>query len=109
MLELTDRAQAAVSGFLAQASGRFTGLRIGVRDVSCSGVTYSLALIEAAEEDDITLNCGDVPVFVDSRSARLLEGCEVDFISENGGGFKIANPNVQTCASGCPSAGTCGI
>ena len=107
MLELTDRAQTAVSGFLAQASGRFAGLRIGIRDVTCSGVTYSLALSEQADEDDIVLTCGGIPVYVDPQSARLLEGCQVDFVSEGGGGFKIANPNIQSCASGCPSAGSC--
>ncbi len=53
MLNLTDRAQAAVAGFMARGAGRFAGLRIGVRDVTCSGVTYARALTESAEDDDL--------------------------------------------------------
>lgn len=107
MLDLTDRAKAAVAGFMASASRPFIGLRIGVKDVACSGVTYSLALIERAGDDDLELNCGVFSVFVDSRSAALLAGCEVDFVPDRGGGFAITNPNVQGCAAACPSAGRC--
>jgi len=107
MIELTDRAEAAISAFLSQASGRFAGLRIGVKDASCSGVTYALALVEQGETDDISLVCGTVAVFIDARSVTLLAGCQVDFVAENGGGFSIANPNVRSCSAACPSVGNC--
>jgi iron-sulfur cluster insertion protein len=47
---------------------------------------------------------GDVKVIMDSQSAPLLAGCEVDFHdSVQGSGFEIKNPQAKTTC-GCGSS-----
>jgi iron-sulfur cluster assembly protein len=61
-----------------------------------------MSLEEAAAEDDVVVECGQVKLLVDPFSAPLLNGVTVDFVdSLNGSGFKFENPNAtSSCACG---------
>ncbi len=101
MLTLTDNAKAAVSRFIRGAEEPATGLRISVTGGGCSGMQYGMALEAEAKDSDIVVECGDVKVFVDSFSAKLLAGTTVDFLDGmEGSGFKFENPNA-TNSCGC--------
>ena len=77
------------------------------------GAQYMLALEEQAQEDDLVLHENGVRVLVDSESAPLLEGAEIDYIEGlMRSGFVINNPNIAPssgggCACGNASCG-CG-
>jgi iron-sulfur cluster insertion protein len=55
-------------------------------------------------EDDTVIEKGEVKVIMDSQSAPLLQGAEVDYVdSLQGSGFSIKNPQAKTTC-GCGSS-----
>jgi iron-sulfur cluster insertion protein len=55
-------------------------------------------------EDDTIIEKGDVKVIMDSQSAPLLSGAEVDYVdSVQGSGFSVKNPLAKTTC-GCGSS-----
>lgn len=100
MLALTESAVAAVSKVLSE-DGTARGLRIAVASGGCSGFRYSMGLESEEYDGDTVLTFGDVTVFVDSDSAALLNGVQVDFVDNlSGSGFTFSNPNA-TSSCGC--------
>ncbi|VAX12369.1 probable iron binding protein from the HesB_IscA_SufA family [hydrothermal vent metagenome] len=100
MLSLTERAQQTLSNFINGSETTIEGLRIGVAGGGCSGMQYSMSLVESPKEEDVLIECGEVKIFIDPQSATLLEGVSVDFVdSAQGGGFIFDNPAVSACSS----------
>ena len=80
------------------------GLRIYVRGGGCHGYQYGMAFESKMADDDTVIEKGDVKVIMDSQSAPLLDGCEVDFQDTvQGSGFAIKNPQAKTTC-GCGSS-----
>ena len=102
MITLTPVAIQRVKDLLAQRGSPELGLRVGVRGGGCSGSSYYMEFCETASEGDETYETEGLKVFVDAKSAMLLAGTEVDFVSGlMGSGFKFNNPNVRhQCACG---------
>jgi iron-sulfur cluster assembly protein len=102
VIQLTPAAISRVQKLLAERGTPGDGLRIAVRGGGCSGNSYVLEFCAAAAEDDQVLEFGGVRVFVDPRSAPLLTGTHVDFVSGlMESGFKFSNPNARhQCACG---------
>lgn len=78
-------------------------LRVHVSGGGCSGLVYGVELdTNEPEEMDIVLEDQGIRIFVDSYSARRLQGSTVDYVAQGaGGGFKIDNPNaVKACGCG---------
>ncbi len=79
-------------------------LRIYVRGGGCHGYAYGLGFESKMAEDDTVIEKGDVKVIMDSQSAPLLQGAEVDYVdSVQGSGFSIKNPQAKTTC-GCGSS-----
>lgn len=102
MITLTPVAIQRVKDLLAQRGTPDLVLRIGVRGGGCSGNSYYMEFCDAPAEGDALLELGGVRVVVDGRSATVLSGTEVDYVSGlMGAGFKFNNPNVRhQCACG---------
>jgi len=80
------------------------GLRVYVRGGGCNGYQYGMAFESKMAEDDTVIEMGDVKVIMDSQSAPLLQGAEVDYVdSVQGSGFSIKNPQAKTTC-GCGSS-----
>lgn len=82
------------------------GLRIAVRGGGCSGFEYSLDFENEPRDNDWIYEQSGVTIYVDSVSARYLEGTSVDYVlGMAGAGFKFINPQARgTC--GCGSSFT---
>lgn len=102
MISLTAVAAQKVKDLLAQRGIPEHGLRLGVRGGGCSGNSYFMEFCEGATESDEIVESQGVKLIVDRKSAMLLGGTEVDFVSGlMGAGFKFNNPNVKhSCACG---------
>lgn len=102
MITLTPKALSAVEKFIQGSATPVAGLRIAISGGGCSGFQYGMSLEEAAAEDDVQVQVGNVTLLVDPFSAPLLSGVTVDFVdSLNGSGFKFENPNASSsCACG---------
>ena len=55
-------------------------------------------------EDDTVIEKGDLKIILDSQSAPLLQGTEVEYLdSVQGSGFSLKNPQAKTTC-GCGSS-----
>lgn len=100
MITLTESARNKVSSILSQ-EGPDAKLRMYVSGKGCAGLTYGFGIATETEEDDISIEEGDVTVIVDSFSLPYLKGSVVDFVeSITGSKFDIQNPNAKS-ACGC--------
>lgn len=81
-------------------------LRIYVRGGGCHGYQYGMAFESKVEEDDTVIEKSDLKIILDSQSAPLLNGTEVDYVdSVQGSGLAMKNPQAKnTC--GCGSSST---
>ena len=71
-------------------------VRIAVEQVTPVKLRYRLAFAapESKRPEDSEVVAGDVRVWVDPESAKLLEGAKVDYVKAlSGNGFKFENPN----------------
>ena len=95
-IKFTDKAIKQINNLLVQkAKGSF--FRIAIKGGGCSGFQYDFSFENKAEQDDIVFN----NVLIDKKSAELLNGSEVDYVSELiGESFKITNPQSKS-SCGC--------
>ena len=84
-------------------------LRVGVRSGGCSGMSYTMDFIDAAEiqgdDERYSYEPADAPSFevvCDPKSLLYIYGMQLDFSTALiGGGFNFTNPNAtQTCGCG---------
>ena len=101
MITLTESAVARVRDMVAKR-GSGLGLRIGVTESGCSGYSYALDFAEAAAENDVVIEQDGVNVVIAESSLALLDGMELDFVTQGlNQSFKFNNPNViSSCGCG---------
>ncbi|MDJ0713107.1 MAG: iron-sulfur cluster assembly accessory protein [Prochloraceae cyanobacterium] len=116
---LTEKAAFHLRTFLSakEESATEKGIRVAVVNGGCSGYEYDLKIAKQPKPDDLVFEQDKVRIYVDPKSATLLDGVVIDFAdSLTQSGFIFSNPNAtQTCgcgksfgASGCtPNAATC--
>ena len=103
MITITAPAQQKIQE-LVQEEPETLGLRVYVKGGGCHGYQYGMAFESKIEEDDTIVEQDRVKVIMDSQSAPLLSGCEVDYVdSVQGSGFAIKNPQAKTTC-GCGSS-----
>jgi len=102
IITVTDKAAEKARSILADRGVENGALRVFVVSGGCSGYQYGMAIARSREEDDIVIEASGVTLLVDSESAPLLEGAEVDYVDDlMKSGFTIFNPNaVRSCACG---------
>jgi iron-sulfur cluster insertion protein len=103
MITITPPAEQKIRE-LMQEDTETIGLRVYVKGGGCHGYQYGMAFESTMSDDDTVIEKGDVQVIMDSQSAPLLAGCEVDFQDTvQGSGFAIKNPQAKTTC-GCGSS-----
>ncbi len=103
MLTITAQAEQKIREFL-QREREAVGLRIYVRGGGCHGYQYGMAFESKLADDDTVIEQGDLKIIMDSQSAPLLQGAEVEYLdSVQGSGFSIKNPQAKTTC-GCGSS-----
>ncbi|MBM5804035.1 MAG: iron-sulfur cluster assembly accessory protein [Cyanobacteria bacterium K_DeepCast_35m_m2_155] len=105
---ITEPAMKQLANLMTQqGSGKV--LRVGVRSGGCSGMSYTMDFIDAAEmrADDERYTyepegASSFEVVCDPKSLLYIYGMQLDFSSALiGGGFNFTNPNAtQTCGCG---------
>ena len=77
------------------------GIRLGVKEGGCNGMTYSMDFAEEQGPGDEVMELHGVSIFIDPMSTMYLVGTEMDFVEENfGASFVFRNPN-ETGRCGC--------
>ncbi len=100
-MRLTDAAAARIRDIVAGAGGRYQGVRVGVTNGGCAGMSYTMDYAESAQPLEEVVEDKGVKIFIDPKAILFLIGTEMDFVSEKlGARFVFNNPN-QTAACGC--------
>ena len=80
------------------------GLRVAVRGGGCSGFEYALDFEKEARPNDLVYDQHGLTLYVDSVSARYLDGTSIDYVlGSTGAGFKFNNPQAKG-SCGCGSS-----
>jgi len=100
-VRLTEAAAVRLKEIMAGAEGKYLGVRVGVSNGGCAGMSYTMAYAEAQEKFDEVIEDRGVKIFIDPKAILFLIGTELDFVQEKlGARFTFKNPN-QTAACGC--------
>lgn len=103
MVTITAMAEQKIKELIVEEKDA-VGLRIYVKGGGCHGYQYGMAFESKVADDDTVIEKGGVQVIMDSQSAPLLQGAEVDYVdSLQGSGFSIKNPQAKTTC-GCGSS-----
>jgi iron-sulfur cluster assembly protein len=77
------------------------GVRVGVKNGGCAGMTYTMDYAEAVQPSDEVVEDKGVRVLIDPKAILFLIGTEMDYKTEKlSAQFVFNNPN-QTSACGC--------
>jgi len=82
--------------------GNGLGLRIGVKNVGCSGFAYTYEIADATKDGERVFESHGCTVVVDEKSLAFLDGARIDFAREGlKRAFQVENPNAEaTCGCG---------
>ncbi|MGQ9488754.1 MAG: HesB/IscA family protein [Armatimonadota bacterium] len=81
-------------------------IRLGVRGGGCSGLSYVLDVDTKVTDKDDLYEVEGLPVVIDRKSKRFLEGTVIDYSFQNLlAGFIFHNPNAER-SCGCGSSFT---
>ena len=99
-ITLTESAAKQIKNQLAKR-GSGIGLRIGVKQVGCSGYAYTYDYADEVLAGDQLFEGYDAKVLLDNDTLKYIDGSKLDFVTEGlKQMFKVDNPKV-TGMCGC--------
>jgi iron-sulfur cluster assembly protein len=100
-IRLTEAAAERIKFVMANAAKPIVGVRVGVRNGGCAGMTYTMEYAEQIETADEVVEDRGVRVLIDPKAVLFLIGTEMDYKADKlSAQFVFNNPN-QTSACGC--------
>jgi iron-sulfur cluster assembly protein len=102
VMKLTAAAAERVRDIVASADDpAVVGVRVGVKNGGCAGMSYSLELAREIGPGDERVDAEGATVLVDARAVLFLLGTEMDYEETTlKTGFVFRNPN-EVGACGC--------
>ena len=100
-VRLSDAAAMRIREIMDAASGKYQGVRVGVTNGGCAGMSYTMDYAESAAPLEEVVEDKGVKIFIDPKAILFLIGTEMDFVRDKlAARFVFNNPN-QTAACGC--------
>jgi iron-sulfur cluster assembly protein len=101
VLRLTEAAAARIHEILEKSEGRYIGVRVGVKNGGCAGMSYTMDYAESQTPLDEVIEDKGIRVLIDPKAVMFLIGTEMDYARDRlASRFVFRNPN-QTEACGC--------
>jgi iron-sulfur cluster assembly protein len=101
VMSLTEAAAERVRDIMSNADKPLVGLRVGVKNGGCAGMSYTMEFAEEAKPFDEVVEDQGVRILIDPKAILFLLGTRMDFKRDKlSSGFIFENPN-QTSACGC--------
>jgi iron-sulfur cluster assembly protein len=99
MITLTKPAASRIADQIVK--NKALALRFGARESGCSGFSYVMDFANSIESQDLVFESFDVKVVIDPKSLSILDGTQIDYVSEGlNQTFKFSNPR-STNECGC--------
>ena len=101
VVTLSDNAADRVKQIMARSDNDVVGIRIGVTNGGCAGMSYTMEYAETQNPLDEVVEDKGVTILIDPAALLFLLGTEMDYkVEKLSSGFVFNNPN-QTSACGC--------
>jgi iron-sulfur cluster assembly protein len=101
VMRLSDAAAARIKDIFARAEKPIAGVRVGVKNGGCAGMSYTMEYAETVNPADEVVEDKGVRILIDPKAVLFLLGTEMDYkIDKLSAQFVFNNPN-QTSACGC--------
>ena len=101
VMTVTEAAAGRVRELIARAEKPVAGVRVGVKNGGCAGMSYTMDLAETVERGDEVVDVNGLKVLIDPKAVLFLLGTTMDFtIDKMSARFVFKNPN-ETSACGC--------
>jgi iron-sulfur cluster assembly protein len=100
-MRLTDAAAARIKDIMSRADKPFAGVRVGVKNGGCAGMSYTMEYADSVAPHDEVVEDKGVRILIDPKAVLFLLGTEMDYkVDKLSAQFVFNNPN-QTSACGC--------
>ena len=100
-MSMTDAAADRARGLIANAGRPVVGLRVGIKNGGCAGMSYTVEFAEEKQPLDEVVEDKGVTLLIDSKALMFLLGTTLDFeTGKIASTFTFRNPN-QVSACGC--------
>ncbi len=101
LMTITDAAAARVISLVGKAGGSAFGLRVGVKNGGCAGMSYTVEMAEEARPGEMLVEDKGAKVLIDPKAVLFLIGARMDFaVTKMSATFVFENPN-ETASCGC--------
>ncbi len=101
VLSLTEAAAARARDLIAGAGKPVAGIKVGIKNGGCAGMTYTLDLADEKLPGDEVVEDQGVNILIAPKDLMFLLGTKLDFETDKfAASFTFNNPN-QTSACGC--------
>lgn len=102
VITLTEHAAARIRELVDQNDKALVGVRVGVKNAGCAGMSYTLDPVETPDGADDVVSAHGVDVYVDPKAVLFLLGSVMDYEETKlRSGFVFNNPNeVSSCGCG---------
>ena len=91
-ISLTESAAKRISSQLSKNADAI-GLRFAAKESGCSGYSYDMNLADQVTDKDTVFESYGVKVVIDDKSLAILDGTQIDYVSEGlNQTFKFSNP-----------------
>lgn len=101
VMRLTEAAASRIRDILARAAKPIAGVRVGVKNGGCAGMSYTMEYAEQVNPNDEIVDDKGVRLLIDPKAVLFLLGTEMDYKADKlSTQFVFNNPN-QTSACGC--------
>jgi iron-sulfur cluster assembly protein len=101
VMRLSEAAATRIKEIFARAEKPIAGVRVGVKNGGCAGMTYTMEYAEKVAPADELVEDKGVRVLIDPKAILFLLGTEMDYkVEKLATQFVFNNPN-QTSACGC--------
>jgi iron-sulfur cluster assembly protein len=100
-MRLTETAAARIKELMAKSERPIAGLRVGVKNGGCAGMSYTMEYATEVNAHDEVIEDKGVRIMIDPKAVLFLLGTEMDYKTDKlSAQFVFHNPN-QTSACGC--------
>jgi iron-sulfur cluster assembly protein len=101
VMRLSDAAANRIREIVANTPRPIVGVRVGVKNGGCAGMSYTMDYAERVEPNDEVIEDKGVRLLIDPKAVLFLLGTEMDYrVDKLSAQFVFNNPN-QTSACGC--------
>jgi iron-sulfur cluster assembly protein len=101
VMNVTEAAAGRVRELIARSEKPVAGVRVGVKNGGCAGMSYTMDLAETVERGDEVIDVNGLKVLIDPKAVLFLLGTTMDFtVDKLSAKFVFKNPN-ETSACGC--------